>query len=531
MAISASSVWEVRSNASAGNVGGGFFVTGASGTDYSRQAAPQYALTGVTSAGAGNTILTASAAADMVGNGLRVISGTNFTTDNPWFEITSVSVGVSITCSTNKAGASICTGVGSSGVVNIGGAISLQDTSDQTFFNAGSAGNTVWIKQGTYTMGASILTSVTGTTALPFVIRGYNTTRGDNPTTRATMPKLIGALYFGSAFQYLRNLYMRAPGAGNNGIDLGGIMYQCIIENADTNANNAAIFCAGHVALIDCEIICYRGRGVVPNTGSVVINGCYIHHCDVGLSLNGTAAGVSITNSIIEGCVTAGIRFLNAQVAAHIISGNTFYGAATKLGNAVQYDNGSAAMQIITNNIFYGFATAISCNSAKVLNYVNSNTFFNNTADVSNITKGALDIALDPGFTSVAEYTGTTATTAGGVMTDSGANFANVVDGRDFIYFISGTGVTAGIYGISSHTSTTITPDIAPGNNATADKVYKIIYGHNFASGTSMKAVGTPSSFPGGLTTSYIDIGAAQRAESSGGGGRSNNHLGMGRLG
>ena len=531
MAISSSSVWEVRSNASAGNVGGGFFVTGASGSYFSLQAATQFSLTGVTSAGAGNTILTASAASSMVGNGLRVISGTNFTVDNPWFEITSVVVGVSITCSTNKAGASICTGIGASGVVNIGGAISLQDASDQTFFNAGSAGNTVWIKQGAYTMGASILTSVTGTTALPFNIRGYGTTRGDNPTTRATMPKLTGAIYFGSAFQYVRNLYMRAPGAGNNGIDLGGIMYQCIIENADTNANNAAIFCSGNVALIDCEIVCYRGRGVVPNTGSVVVDGCYIHHCDIGLSLNGTSAGISVTNSIIEGCVTAGIRFLNAQVAAHKISGNTFYGAASKLGNGIQYDHASAAMQIITNNIFYGLATAISCNSAKLLNYVNSNTFFNNTADVSNITKGALDIALDPGFTGVAEYTGTTATTSGSVLTDSGANFANVVAGRDFLYMVSGTGVTAGIYGISSATATTITLDSAPGTNATADKTYKIIYGHNFASGTNMKAAGTPSLFPGGLTTSYIDIGAAQQAGSSGGGGRSGNHLGVGRLG
>jgi hypothetical protein len=43
--------------------------------------------------------------------------------------------------------------------------------------------------------------------------------------------------------------------------------------------------------------------------------------------------------------------------------------------------------------------------------------------------------------------------------------------------------------------------------------------GHNFAVGTNMRAGATPGVFPGGLTTGYLDIGAAQRAETSGGGG------------
>ena len=56
-----------------------------------------------------------------------------------------------------------------------------------------------------------------------------------------------------------------------------------------------------------------------------------------------------------------------------------------------------------------------------------------------------------------------------------------VVDGRDFLYLVSGTGITAGIYGITAHTSTTITLDIAPGTDATADKVWQITTGRNFA--------------------------------------------------
>jgi len=96
-------VWEIRSNGNDNNGGG--FKTGASGTDYSQQTSPQYALTSVTTAGAGATFLLASASADMVGNIAHVVSGTNFTAG--FYEITSVSVGVSVTCDAN-----ICTGVG-----------------------------------------------------------------------------------------------------------------------------------------------------------------------------------------------------------------------------------------------------------------------------------------------------------------------------------------------------------------------------------------------------------------------------------
>src|SRR5271155_31095 len=119
MAFPTGVVWEVRTATGSDNNGGGW-VPGASGTDYSQQTSPQYALTGVASAGSGNTVLSSSAAAAMVGNIAQCVSGTNYNTG--FFEVVSVSVGVSITFSINAAGNSICTGVGASGVINIGGA-------------------------------------------------------------------------------------------------------------------------------------------------------------------------------------------------------------------------------------------------------------------------------------------------------------------------------------------------------------------------------------------------------------------------
>lgn len=113
----------------------------------------------------------------------------------------------------------------------------------------------------------------------------------------------------------------------------------------------------------------------------------------------------------------------------------------------------------------------------------------------------------------MAQITGSTATTSGNVLTQAGGDFSSVVDGRDYLYLVSGTGVTTGIYGITAHTTTTVTLDLAPGTDATADKVWQITTGRNFAVGPNLKATGYPGVFAGGLTTGAIDVGGVQRQE------------------
>jgi len=141
MAISANTVWEIRTTGTANNVNGGGFVTGASGTDFSQQDAAQYNLTSVTTAAADAILLHASAAADMVGNIAHIISGTNFTAG--WYEIISVVAGVSITLDRTCTSAA-----GALGVVNIGGAMSLASTLDDDLFESVVAGNVVHVKNG-----------------------------------------------------------------------------------------------------------------------------------------------------------------------------------------------------------------------------------------------------------------------------------------------------------------------------------------------------------------------------------------------
>lgn len=173
MALPINTAWEVRPTVGNDSNGGGF-VPGSSGTDYSQQTSPQYALTGVTSAGSGNVVLSASAASDMVGNIAQVTGGTNFTTG--FYKVVSVSVGVSITFSTNNASGSICSGVGAAGVINIGGALATISAA----YAASSTSNVIWVKAtGSYTV-TSTLQINTNNSPIAMRMVGYTTTRGDN---------------------------------------------------------------------------------------------------------------------------------------------------------------------------------------------------------------------------------------------------------------------------------------------------------------------------------------------------------------
>jgi len=176
-AISANTVWQVRTDGADTNGGG--FVTGASGTDFTDQAAAQYALTGVTTAGADAILLDANAAANMVGNIANIVSGTNFTAGS--YEIISVVAGVSITLDRT------CTsGAGALGVVNIGGSkLTLADVDDDMI-----GGNICYIKAGTYTVTSTW--SLTLNTNLPINFIGFNTTRTFN-NTDSTRPLITTA--------------------------------------------------------------------------------------------------------------------------------------------------------------------------------------------------------------------------------------------------------------------------------------------------------------------------------------------------
>ena len=516
MAITANTVWECRATATAGNVNGGGFdptIAGA-GTDWSLQNAAQYPLVAIATGGAGATFLTALASADMVGNIAHVISGVNFTPG--WYQIISVVAGVSVTCDANLA-----TGVGANGVINIGGAMSLGSILDNDFFQLVPVpGNTIWIKKGNYTLGENIVAHAVGTLVLPIYIIGYKAVRGDEPIgddrPHIDTQGFTWALGTNS-FNKLYNLdiYGAVNGTLLN-VGSKSVLYNCKATNNTSVASRNAISIGGGSYLIGVEAICSRGNCVNSASGSII--GCYFHHSRAGIVISNTNTTLML-NCLIENCwvnaisLNFGAGSTYGRIIVNTLIG--FTGIYTAIGIAIS--DASAAnsyFDIIANNIIWGFAAGLILNVDVEYFPVMFNDFFNNTIDVTNRVERIHCLALDPQFKNVTEITGATATTAGFILTQLGADFSTVVDNRDYCYIISGAGVTVGMYLIVGHTIDTLTLDIAPGDSAVANKVFQVTTNHDYRIGANLKGQGFPGTIPvyPFPTLGNMDIGALQEA-------------------
>lgn len=515
MAISANSVWEIRTTATAANANGGFFVTGASGTDFSQQNAAQFNLTNVTTAAADAILLSASASANMVGNGAHIVSGTNFTVG--WYEIISVVVGVSITLDR------VCTSAaGALGVVNIGGAMSLA-SSDDAVFESTVAGNIMYVKTGSYTLGGTVNIGRSGSAALPIVIQGYQTTRGDRPTGTNAPTFTVGAVIFTLGPDWsVKNVNF--VGTGTSVLTTAArtsIMYCRILNNSTTAARTGLMTGGLSNTIYKCDLQSYRGAALTVNTGTdVVVESCYIHDSDTGVAANASTIANTFLNNIFKNFVTGALKYNQSTALQTIIARNTFVGC-NQTGVGITFLTGSTQARVYGNNIS-NFATGITHADAGNPCFDEYNNFFSNTTNTVNWTFGLGTITVNPGF-SISDVTGTNGTTSGSVITSAGKDFTalGVTVGRDFIYIVSGTGITAGVYGITAVGTTTLTLDIAPGTNATADKVYQILRGADLTPGTNLLGVGTPSPFPAGYSTGYMDIGAVQKQQNTSTGGGS----------
>lgn len=507
--ISAATVWEVRTTGLSTNGGG--WVAGASGTDWTQQDACKYSLTGLTSAGAGNIVLTALAASDWVGNIWHQNTGTNFNAG--FYEITSVSAGVSATLSTSQAGASVSTGVGASGTACIGGAYKFGTSVDATWSAGVSPGNTTWIQAGSYTLNTAFATTDSSATHQSF-ITGYNATRGDNPTG-ASRPSinLAGTSNDLGSFSVISNLIFTGTASAMMASDGSNVWYNIKSTNTSaTSARNALSPGAGDT-IINSELVSQAGRGLTF-AGDVFLIGNYIHDSPTCINSTSTGDDVLILNNVLAGCPTAAINLGGANTSISLIAGNTIYGSERKDGTGVTVATSNANAKTI-NNIFYGLATGVSATTANTASYSNWNDFNNVTTPRTNWSTGASDFATNPGFISTTTtVSGTAGVVSGSTLTDSGASYANVVDNRDYLVIISGTGVTntPGSLLITSHTGTVLTVAAAIGGTGT-NISYFVRTGHNFAVSPTMKWKGFPGLFPAGFTTGYLDAGAAQRHE------------------
>jgi len=450
-----------------------------------------------------------------VGNIIHVTNGTNFT--QGWYEVVSVAA---VTATVDRSAGTLGS---TGGTFRVGGAMSLNSTLDDDLFDLGTGTNGTgamrfFVKNGSYTTGEVISTAQAGGSLNPVVVEGYATLRGDGPTgsTRPTFDTGTTNNITTNSNWAVYNMIITGTSSLVFNLGSNSSIANSKLINTSTSTNRTAIQTGSNDIVFNSEMISYRGFGVTYGGSDTKIVYSYLH--DSAVCITDSAYNMGIFGNIFEGCYTAAIQVTGGITSGCLVNNNTIYGAENKLGVGVSLVTVTAVR--LFNNIIYGTSTGISAGSAQQIMFSGYNDLFNNTTNYTNWPTATTDQAVNPSFTAVSQITGTTATTSGSVLTQSGGDFSNVVDNSTYLYMVSGTGVTSpAYYNITAHTATTVTLDNAPGTSATADKVWQITLGHNFQIGQALKALGFPGAFPAGYTTGYVDIGAAQRQEGGASGG------------
>lgn len=446
MALSANTVFEVRTGGS-DTVNSGGFVTGASGTDYSMQNAPQYTLSGLTTSGANAIILTASASVDMIGNLILVTGGTNFTTGT--YQITAVSAGVSITVDRNVA-----SGVGAAGTANIGGALASPGKATAL---ATVSGMQIWIKAGTYTMTTSTPGAagpLTGASAVNLKIEGYTTTRGDRggrPIISAGAVTTITILTFSTSTGRQEMVHVALD--GNSGSGVSGVLvssnrhvlFDCTVSNCSA-ATQTGFSASAFTSITKCQTInCTTG---FANTGGVTayFSNCWAKGGGVGFTTN---AATPYDSCLASG--NTGDGFINTSTL------NAIYVNCTSNNNGGDGFDVTAAITgcrlqscVATNNAAWGFNTHASSLLENCASYNNTS---GRTSSASSIDDQQVIVTVDPWTNAASDDYRPNATASGGALLRNAASgVIGQTNGRDIgavqsIPSGGGSGAFTGIIG------------------------------------------------------------------------------------
>lgn len=486
--------------------------------DYSQQDTTQYGVSTATTSGAGSTTLTVSSGSFtrmMVGNLLYIASGTNFQTG--WYEIATFTDASNVVLDRTPTSG----GAGSNGVIKVGGAGRWNALEDAQL-EAIPGSSFVHVKNGSYTISGSIsISSSNSTNNSRSNIQGYNSVRGDvcNESNRPVITCAANTIGLG---QWVDLTNFKITGTGTPVLTPGtsAIVNNVSVFCTSSTASRTAITLGTTNVLTVVEACSLNGTAINANsTGR--LTGVYVHDSVSGITTNGN--NLVMNNIIVQACKTVGISWTSSSgTSTGYLSNATIYGNSGKnCTNGLYHNSASLTTDYVTNTIFSGWTTGHNQSATNQTNRESFCNFYNNTTDVTNVSKSPTDLALNPSFTDVAEISGTTATTSGSVLTQSGGDFSTVEDNVDVLRVLSGTGVTTGGYLITSHTATTLTVNNALGTSSAGDVNYFIPTGHDFSIGTNLKAAGIMGAYPGSATTGYMDIGAVQRQATSGSSGGS----------
>lgn len=444
MAIAAGAIWEVRTTGSDSQAG--FYVSG--GTDYSQQDSAQLTVTDcVTNGTTTVTSATGGFTSAMIGNGINVAGTIR--------QITAYT-------NTNTITVDALINSGTGQTAKVGGAmLSVGLTTANV-----TAGNTVYVKAGTYSISSATANASGGRinfTAGSGESRyiGYNTTRGDltSGSQALTRPILQATVTMSGAYM----VTLGSRGVHWIGIDVDG----------NSQATTQGIACTG----ADDVVRFTRVRRCVTRGITLSSQGSSALFCEVdGM---GSGAGISLENAgnIAYGCYSHDNTGIGFQIASGSFTETVHCIAARNTTDGFQWAGltGIAINCTSHGNTVGGF----NCNTADLALAINC-------LSTSNGGKGFEINATRPKNKTLINCAHWNNTGVGVDTTDVPTEVGTIALSAD------------------------------PYTNASSS---------NFAlnttsgGGAACRAVGLPGLFPGGLSTGYLDIGAVQHADPEGGGG------------
>lgn len=381
MGIAAGTVWEVRSTGNDAN--GGLYLSTQSGAgpDISQSDTPALSLSDVVTNG--STTVTSVAGgftSAMIGNGIN-IAGV------PYMIVTRS------TTNTITVDRTIGAAIGQTG--NVGGALATPG------FCSGqaTAANKIWIKAGTYTLTSStpniaggLIEPAGGSAAFPFVIEGYQTTRGD----KGTKPVITDAaggfnnIVTISAYCIFDNI---ACISASQGFTMFTGPARCIRCKA-SGAGAGFVATASGVEFIFCEgATTGTGTPFLTSVGEVTYFGCVSH----GSGVSGFLTSASDVNCLY--CISyANATGFDGGAALHVQYKNcTAYGNSGdgfRVSNAGAATINSAINCLSVGNGTFGFDSASAAGFFALINCATQG----NGAATNNITntEGMVVLSGDP---------------------------------------------------------------------------------------------------------------------------------------
>lgn len=337
MALSANTVWEVRT---AGNdTNGGGFVAGASGTDYSQQDSKNTAGSDISTTDAvanGTTTITSATAnfgTTIVGNIVYFQGGTG-SIAAVWRQVTARASTTSITID-----ASIASSTGMT--MNIGGALASLGMVGASIV----ANNKVYIKTGTYSVTSASTNVAAGcyaASAANVLIEGYSTTRGDlvsPPTLQASGISTFTLLTMPSN---------------------GDIRVNSLILDGASLTSSRGLGGNRGIAYLVKAINCTNG-GIVQVSNTVVLEACSATGCSTAVAIQANQCyGCEAYSNTIGGFASTSAavfdRCLSYANSGASSDGFSVGSSPSRFINCVAYNNGRHGFTSSSNSI-----SAVNC--------------------------------------------------------------------------------------------------------------------------------------------------------------------------